>query len=68
MTTMLDKPLRREIDIEGQAYTVVLDATGIKIARKAHRKGIELKWTELVNGDAAVAAALNASSSANAQE
>lgn len=61
MTTTLDKPLRREIDVEGQAFTVVLDAQGIKITRKAHRKGIELKWTDLINGDAAVAAALNAS-------
>ena len=61
MTTTLDKPLRREIDVEGQAFTVVLDAQGIKITRKAHRKGIELKWTDLLNGDAAVAAALNAS-------
>jgi hypothetical protein len=61
MTTTLDKPLRREIDVEGQAYTVVLDAQGIKITRKAHRKGIELKWSDMINGDAAVAAALNAS-------
>jgi len=61
MTTTLDKPLRREIDVEGQAYTVVLDAQGIKITRKAHRKGIELKWSDVINGDAAVAAALNAS-------
>ena len=61
MTTTLDKPLRREIDVEGQAYTVVLDAQGIKITRKAHRRGIELKWSDMINGDAAVAAALNAS-------
>jgi hypothetical protein len=61
MTTTLDKPLRREIDVEGQAYTVVLDAQGIKITRKAHRKGIELKWSDMISGDAAVAAALNAS-------
>lgn len=61
MTTTLDKPLRREIDVEGQAYTVLLDAQGIKITRKAHRKGVELKWTDLINGDAAVAAALSAS-------
>lgn len=49
--TPLDKPLRRQIDIDGQAYTVVLDATGIKLAKKAHRNGIELRWTELVKGD-----------------
>jgi hypothetical protein len=61
MTTTLEKPLRREIDMEGHAYTVVMDAQGIKITRKAHRKGVELKWVDLINGDAAVAAALNAS-------
>jgi hypothetical protein len=61
MTTTLEKSLRREIEVEGQPYTVVLDAQGLKITRKAHRKGIELKWNDLINGDAAVAAALNAS-------
>lgn len=61
MTTTLDKPLRREIDVEGQAYTVVLDAQGLKITRKAHRKGIELKWTDMINGDAAAAEAMNES-------
>lgn len=61
MTTTLDKPLRREIDVEGQAYTVLMDQQGIKITRKAHRKGVELRWTDLISGDAAVAAALNAS-------
>ncbi|GGA46383.1 hypothetical protein [Dyella nitratireducens] len=53
MTTTLEKPLRREIDVEGQPYTVVMDAQGLKITRKAHRRGIELKWAELINGDAA---------------
>ncbi|GLQ95473.1 hypothetical protein [Dyella acidisoli] len=61
MTTTLDKPLRREIDVEGQAYTVVLDAQGLKITRKAHRKGIELKWTDMINGDAGAAEAMNES-------
>ena len=63
MTTTLDKPLRREIEVDGQAYTVVMDAQGVKITRKSHRKGIELKWVDLITGDAAVAAALNASAS-----
>lgn len=59
MTTTLEKPLRREIDIAGQPYTVVLDAQGLKITRKAHRKGIELTWTDLINSNAG--AALDAS-------
>lgn len=67
MTTSLEKPMRREIDVDGHAYTVVLDAQGIKITRKAHRKGIELKWADLVNGDAAMAAALNASVSSSGE-
>jgi hypothetical protein len=46
--TPLDKPLRRQIDIEGQAYTVVLDAEGVKIVKKAHRNGIELRWADLI--------------------
>lgn len=67
MTTALEKPLRREIEVDGQAYTVVLDAQGIKITRKAHRKGVELKWTDLINGDAAIASALHASADAPAE-
>ncbi|RUL78171.1 hypothetical protein [Dyella choica] len=61
MTTTLDKSLRREVEVAGQPYTVVLDATGLKITRKAHRKGIELKWTDLIHGNTAAANALNAS-------
>jgi hypothetical protein len=51
--TPLDKPLRRQIDIEGQAYTVVLDAEGVKIVKKAHRNGIEVRWADLIRDHAA---------------
>ena len=61
MTTRLDKSLRREIDIDGKAYTLQIDASGLKLAEKGRRKGIELHWAELVSGDAALAAALTAS-------
>ncbi len=59
--TPLDKPLRRELLIEGRAYTLTVDPTGLKLARKGRRKGIELEWDALVNGDAALAVALQAS-------
>lgn len=59
--TRLDKPLRRELDIEGEAYTLTIDPDGLKLAQKGKRKGLELRWTDLVNGDAALAAALQAS-------
>lgn len=59
--TPLDKPLRRELAIDGQAYTLTLDPNGLKLVEKGRRKGLELAWRDLVNGDAALATALQAS-------
>lgn len=53
--TPLDKPLKRQIEIKGQAFTVTLDAAGIKITRKAHRNGVEHRWTDLLPDDHATA-------------
>lgn len=61
MTTRLDKPLRRELELEGRLYTLTIDADGLKLVEKGHRKGHELRWQDIVNGDAALAAALSAS-------
>jgi hypothetical protein len=59
--TRLDKPLRRELEIDGTTYTLAIDPEGLKLTQKGRRKGIELRWTDLVSGDAALAAALQAS-------
>jgi hypothetical protein len=59
--TPLDKPLRRELQIADRRYTLTIDPTGLKLAEKGHRRGIALNWEDLLNGDAAVAAALKAS-------
>ncbi|HSR66234.1 MAG TPA: hypothetical protein VLM17_11610 [Xanthomonadaceae bacterium] len=59
--TPLDKPLRRELEIEGRAWTLTLDPARLKLVEKGRRKGIELAWRDLVNGDAALASALQAS-------
>jgi len=61
MVTRLDNALRREITAEGRPFTVTLTPEGIKIVPKGKRNGIELAWTDLVNGEAALAVALNAS-------
>lgn len=61
MTTRLDGPLRREVDIEGEAYTLTIDPDGLRLVPKGRRKGLELRWAELVSGDAALAAALQGS-------
>ena len=61
MTTKLDKPLRREIQIDERPYTLTIDAQGLKLVEKGRRNGVELAWRDLANGDAALAAALQAS-------
>jgi hypothetical protein len=59
--TPLDKPLRREIDIDGKPYTLTISPEELRLVEKGKRKGLVLPWKELVNGDAALAAALQAS-------
>ncbi|MCU1217895.1 hypothetical protein JAK24_16205 [Stenotrophomonas maltophilia] len=59
--TPLDKPLRRELDIDGRPHTLTVDPEGLKLVEKGRRKGITLRWQDLVSGDAALAAALQAS-------
>ncbi len=59
--TPLDKPLRRELSVNDVTYTLVIDPTGLKITEKGRRRGVELRWVDLVSGDAGLAAALQAS-------
>jgi len=61
MTTPLDRPLKRELDIGGVKYTLTLTPEGFKLVPKGARKGYEVSWQAVVSGDAALAAALNAS-------
>jgi hypothetical protein len=59
--TRLDKALKRELEIDGQAYVLTIDPQGLKLTPKGKRKGQELAWQDLVSGQAALATALNAS-------
>lgn len=61
MTEKLDKPLKRELDVDGETYVLTITAEGMKLVRKGKRKGQELAWKDLVSGEAALAVALNAS-------
>ena len=61
MTTKLEKPLKRELDVNGEPYIVTIMPEGLKIVPKGKRKGLELAWKDLVSGEAALAVALNAS-------
>jgi hypothetical protein len=51
MTTKLDKPLKREIEVDGVPFTVTLSASGIKVVEKGKRKGTELAWERIIRGD-----------------
>jgi hypothetical protein len=59
--TPLDKPLKRELTVAGQAYTLTLDPDGLKLVEKGKRNGLELTWKDILSGDAGLAAALQAS-------
>lgn len=50
MTTKLDKTLKREIDIDGQPYTVTISPEGVKLTQKGFRKGREMAWRSLWQG------------------
>jgi hypothetical protein len=61
MATKLEKSLKRELEIDGKAYMLTIAPDGLKLVEKGRRKGLELAWKDFVSGDAALAAALNAS-------
>jgi hypothetical protein len=61
VATKLDKPLKRELDLDGELYTLTISPEGLKLVHKGKRKGHELAWKDLVSGQAALAVALNAS-------
>lgn len=61
MVVKLEKPLRRELSIDGAPHIVTITPEGLKLTVKGRRKGIELTWKALASGDAALATALRAS-------
>ena len=61
MATKLEKPLKRELSIDGKPYMLTIEPLGMKLVPKGKRKGHEITWKELLGGQAALAGALNAS-------
>ena len=49
MATKLDKTIKREIELDGQAYMVAISPEGVKMTQKGFRKGREISWRELWN-------------------
>ena len=61
MAVMLDKSLKREVAIGDEPYMLTIAPDGLKLVPKGKRIGVELRWEDLVSGQAALAVALNAS-------
>ena len=59
--TELKEPLNRELTIGKTAYRLTISPQGLKLVLKGKRNGLEIAWSDLVNGDAAMAVALRAS-------
>jgi hypothetical protein len=55
--TKLDKPLRREVQIGDQAYTLTISPEGLKLVEKGRRNGVERSWNELLGQDSGTGAA-----------
>ena len=61
MTTKLDQPLKREIIVDGEPYTLTIAPEGLKLVPKGTRTGPELSWKDLLSGQAGLASAMSAS-------
>ena len=62
MATVLDKELKRQVTVDSVDYTIAVDPEGIRLTGKGKRRPeVELRWRDLLSGEAAMAVALNAS-------
>ena len=52
MAAKLDKAIKRELELEGQVYTVTISPEGVRIVPKGRRKGHEVTWQTIISGDA----------------
>jgi hypothetical protein len=50
MATKLDKTIKREIELDGQAFMVAISPEGVKLTQKGFRKGREMSWKALWDG------------------
>ena len=50
MTTKLEKPIRREIEIEGEPYTVTITPQEVRLTRKRFRSGRAVSWKSILDG------------------
>jgi hypothetical protein len=68
VTTRLDKPIRRELEVDGVTYTVTISPEGVRVVEKGKRKGRELSWQRIISGDAELTESLRLSLDATEPE
>ena len=61
MTAKLDKTIKRELEIDGKAYTIAISPEGVKVTEKGRRNGPEMTWRTIISSDAALSESLKAS-------
>jgi hypothetical protein len=47
MATKITNPIKREVEINGEAHTVEIGPGGVIVTKKRHRKGRSHSWAEL---------------------
>jgi hypothetical protein len=59
MATKLEKSIRREIEIDGERFTIVVSPDGFRLTKKRFRSGVALSWKSVWVrfGDGAVSVA-----------
>lgn len=45
--TKLDKPIKREIDINGEPHVLTISPTGLTITKKRARNGKSVSWAKV---------------------
>ena len=61
MAVKLEKTIKRELELDGRAYTVSIGPEGVKVVEKGKRKGREIGWKAIISGDAELAEQLKTS-------
>ena len=61
MAAKLDKAMKRELELDGETYTVTISPEGIRVVPKGKRKGHEISWQTIISGDAELTQQLNIS-------
>ena len=67
MAAKLDKPIKRELDLAGETYTVTISPEGVRIVPKGRRKGHQITWQTIISGDAELTQQLRISLDAMAE-